>query len=219
MLNAGAPSLPHSLEFAMSVQTHPRPCRAVILFLLGALILGSSALPAQAAVGACDQSPLTEPFAPWGDPNYYKLAPGGDFEGSTPWSLTGAAAVTAGSEPWAATGARGSWSLSLPPGSLGQSPQTCVNAAYTSLRFFARAMTPGAVLLVSVLYPTVLGQTALVVGAITPASDWNPTLPMPTVTGILGLVAGGATPIVLRFTAVIGTTQIDDVYIDPHGLG
>ena len=31
---------------------------------------------------SCDNATLTQPFAPWGDSGYYKLVPGGDFEGS-----------------------------------------------------------------------------------------------------------------------------------------
>ena len=39
---------------------------------------------------ACDNATLTQPFAPWGDSNSYKLVPGGDFEGSlTGWTLIG----------------------------------------------------------------------------------------------------------------------------------
>jgi len=207
----------------MSVHIRARLPRAIILLLLGVLTAGRAASEAQAATatgGVCDQSPLSQPFAAWGDSSFYKLAPGGDFEGSlTAWSLSGGAVVVGGGESSSATGTNGSHSLSLPAGSSGQSPGTCVNAAYPSLRLFARADTPGSVVLVSVLYPSVLGQTELVVGAIAPSSNWSPTLPMSTDTAILGLVAGDTAPIVLRFTAIRGTTQIDDVYIDPHGMG
>jgi hypothetical protein len=207
----------------MSVHTRLRLWLAVASPLLGVLASGIPASQAQASaggVGACDQASLSQPFMRWSDFNHYKLAPGGDFEGlSTSWARSGGAAVVAGSEPWGVGGSLGSRSLALPPGARGQSPATCVNAAYPTLRFFARAQTPGSLLLVSVLYPTILGQVELAVGLVAPTSAWGPAPPMSTVTAILGLVQGATAPIVVRFTAVLGTSQIDDVYIDPHGLG
>jgi hypothetical protein len=32
-----------------------------------------------------------------------------------------------------------------------------------------------------------------------------------------GLLAGGTTQLSLRFTALTGTSQIDDVFVDPRG--
>ena len=86
-------------------------------------------------LSACNPSALSQPFARWSDFSDYELAPGGDFENST-WTLTGGAKLVAGSEPYAATGTLGSSSLSLPIGSSAQSPPTCVDAAYPSIRFF-----------------------------------------------------------------------------------
>ena len=43
-----------------------------------------------------------------------------------------------GAEPFAATGTLGSWSLSLPAGASAQSPPTCVDAAYPTIRFFTQ---------------------------------------------------------------------------------
>ena len=65
----------------------------------------------------------------------YELSPGGDFEHPT-WTLSGSARQVRGSEPYAATGALGTWSLTLPAGSSAQSPSTCVDAAYPTVRFF-----------------------------------------------------------------------------------
>ncbi len=107
-----------------------------------ALAIGAAfALPVSAAranlidLGPCNTSALSQPFAPWGDPAPYELAPGGDFE--TPaWTLGGGAQRVHGSEPYAATGKLGWWSVELPAGSSAQSPSTCVDAAYPTLRFF-----------------------------------------------------------------------------------
>ena len=103
--------------------------------------LSAIALPGSAAqasvikLSACNLSTLSQPFAPWLDPASYELAPGGDFE-NTRWKLAGGARRVPGSEPFAATGALGSSSLELPAGTSAQSPSTCVDAAYPTIRFF-----------------------------------------------------------------------------------
>ncbi|MEA2160312.1 MAG: hypothetical protein QOD66_2692 [Solirubrobacteraceae bacterium] len=184
-----------------------------------ALTLAATPVAAQADVlslNACDNSALSQPFTQWLDPNSYKLAPGGDFEGGPGWSLRGGAGVASGSESFAVTGSAGTSSLSLSAGSSATSPQTCVNAAYPSFRLFARSEDPGATVAVSVVYNTALGTVTLPVGTLTPSSDWQPTLPMLTGSAVAGLLSGGTANVSLRFVASGGTTQIDDVYVDPH---
>jgi hypothetical protein len=193
---------------------------------LSSLALGGSAAvgasPAQASVinlGSCDNSPLSQPFLPWADSSPYKLVPGGDFEGpAAGWSLSGPAAVVAGSEPAGVTGSVGKSSLSLPAGGSAQSPTTCVDAAYPSFRFFARTGQIGSLLAVSVVYQTLLGQTSVPVGLVTLSNGWSPTLPMLTASAVGGLLSGGTAPVALRFTELTGSSQIDDVYVDPHTL-
>jgi hypothetical protein len=182
-----------------------------------ALAILALPLPAQASVvgfGKCDNSSLTQPFARWGDYGSYKLAPGADFEGAlTGWLLQGGASVGAGSESFGVTGSEGSASLSLPAGATATSPQTCVNAAYPDFRLFARADRPGATIVVSVVY----GATTLPVGLLTPTGEWEPTLPIATGSAIAAALDGGTTTVAVRFKAMGGTAQIDDVYVDPYG--
>jgi hypothetical protein len=202
-----------------------RPLKRLAGVLTGASALSALALvvvpvSAQAdlvSVNACDNSALSQPFTPWADPSSYKLAPGGDFEhGAAGWSLTGGAARAGGSESFAVTGTAGSSSLSLPDGSSAVSPPTCVNAAYPTFRVFARSDDPGAVVEVSVVYSTVFGTATIPVGTLVSSSSWQPTLPMLTGSAIGGLLSGGTANVSLRFVAYGGTTQIDDVYVDPH---
>jgi hypothetical protein len=168
------------------------------------------------SLGACDSAALSQPFAPWADYDYYKLAPGGDFESSLAgWSLQGGAQVTGGSDSFAVTAKLGSSSLSLPAGATAVSPQTCVNAAYPALRIFSRTNTPGALVTVSVLYPTALGTVALPAGVVTPGTSWQPSLPLLTTSIAPGALSGGTTSVALQFTAVGGAAQIDDVLVDP----
>jgi hypothetical protein len=169
------------------------------------------------STGACDNSTLTQPFARFGDSNSYKLVPGSDFEGSmTGWSFTGAAGTASGSEPFGATGIVGKYSLNLPAGSSAQSPFTCVNASDPIFRFFARNNGLLSSLTVAVIYKTVLGQVALPLGVSALSANWNPSLPLLTGSVVGGLLSGGTAQVALRFTALTGSSQIDDVYIDPR---
>lgn len=176
-------------------------------------IAGSGAAAAQAAIistSACDNAALTQPFAAWGDSGDYKLIPGGDFNGSlSGWSLTGGAHVVSG-------GPSGS-SLLLPAGASVTTPATCVNAAYPTFRFFARDATVLSTVAVSVVYTNTLGLTVTApVGVVALSGSWQPTLRMLTASAVTGALDGGTAQVSLRFTALLGSSQIDDIYVDPR---
>jgi hypothetical protein len=199
------------------------PRRALLLAGLcgGATVANLSTAPAQAAListGACDNSPLIQPFVHWGDAQPYKLVPGGDFEGNlSGWTLTGGAHKVAGSEPYAATGSAGASSLYLPAGATGQSPFACVNAGYPAFRFFARNGGLASTVLVQVLYQNpILGLVPIPVGVVVLSGSWQPTLRMLTASLVGGALSGGTARVALRFTALTGSSQIDDVYVDPR---
>lgn len=192
---------------------------------LGAIAFASAvtalpAAPAQAAListATCDNSALTQPFTRWGDTNTYKLTPGGSFESASGWSLSGGAKVVSGSEPYGVTGSVGKSSLYLPPGSSAQSPLTCVNAAYPLLRFFGRNAGLLSTVVVSVVYPEpLIGSLVLPVGIVALSPGWSPSAPMLTASAIPGLLSGGTANVAVRFTALLGASQIDDVFIDPR---
>jgi hypothetical protein len=185
------------------------------------LLLGAAfASPVQAALisaNACNEAPLSQPFLPWSDPSSYELLPGGDFESSSPgWTLSGGAKLAAGSEPYGATGAVGSHSLTLPPGASAQSPFTCVNAAYPTFRFFAHNDGVLSTVLVQVVYKTLLGSTAVPLGVVALSGAWQPTLPMLTGSVVTGALSGGTAHMALRFTALTGKSDLDDVFVDPR---
>jgi hypothetical protein len=191
---------------------------AALLVSLAVTLL--SGVPAQAALvntDACNEAPLSQPFLRWGDSSTYELAPGGDFEGTlSGWSLGGGAQRVAGSEPFGATGAVGSYALDLPAGASAQSPFTCLDAAYPSFRFFAHNDTLLATVLVQVVYQTPVGTVVLPLGVAALSGTWQPTLPMLTGSVLTGALSGGTAQAALRFTAVGGSSQIDDVFVDPH---
>jgi len=192
--------------------------------LAGLALLVAPGASAQAALintSACNSAAVTQPFAAWGDRNLYELLPGGDFEGSlSGWTLSGGAHTTAGSEPFGATGAVGSSSLALPAGASVQSPFTCVNAAYPTFRFFGRNNGLLSTLLVSVVYKApLLGDVAVPVGVVALSGNWAPSLEMLTASAVTGALSNGTTQVALRFTAVTGNSQIDDIFIDPRCMG
>ena len=198
-----------------------RPAAALAAAFVGLALAGAGAGAAQAAListNACDTSTLSQPFTAWGDTSSYKLVPGGDFEsGAGGWTLTGGARLVSGSEPFAATGRAGASSLYLPAGASATSPATCVNAAYPTFRFFARDDAPLATVAVSVVYKIPLGLTVSVpVGIVALSGNWQPSLKMLTASAVTAALADGTTNVSLRFTAITGPAQIDDVYVDPR---
>lgn len=158
-------------------------------------------------LSACNSSVLSQPFAPWGDLASYELAPGGDFE--TPaWTLFGEAQRVRGSDPDAATGAIGNWSLALPAGSSAQSPSTCVDAAYPTVRFFVAGTGLVAVSLVD-------GNTVIPAGIAIAGHTWQPSPVMLTTSPVVAALSGGVAHVSLRVTGLLGDPQVDDVFIDP----
>jgi hypothetical protein len=171
------------------------------------------AMPVSAAqadminLDACSIASLSQPFAPWLDPSSYELAPGGDFE-SAAWSLHGGAQRVPGSEPFAATGTLGSWSLSLPAGASAQSPATCVDAAYPTIRFF----TSGTGLVaVSVVY----GNLTIPAGVALATGGWAPSLVALTDSALVAAASDGSAQVSIQLTGILGDVRVDDVFVDP----
>jgi hypothetical protein len=187
--------------------------------LAAAALALTGASPAQAALirtGACDTSSLSQPFRSWGDANSYKLAPGGDFEGSlSGWTTRGDARLGAGGGPLDDGDGH---AVTLRPGAWIQTPKTCVNTSYPTFRFFAggTGAALSTVLVQAVYALPLLGDVAVPVGVVTLNPGWAPTAPMLTASTVPGLLSNGTAQVALRFTAILGTSQIDDVYVDPR---
>jgi hypothetical protein len=209
----------HSFRFTY-LERPPRrfahPAIAVVL-LLAALVLIFQPAAAQASGGSCPVAAVSEPFSQWGDTSSYELVSQGDFEGSlSEWTLGAGAGRVSGSEPYAATGAAGKASLALAAGSSAQSPFTCVTIDDPTFRFFARGGGPLSVLAVSVVYKTPLAMLTVPLGLVAPSGTWQPTQSMLTASVVGDLLSGGTAQLALRFTALVGSSQIDDVFIDPR---
>ena len=197
---------------------HTRLVGAVISALGIAVLSGAPAKAALISTDACDNATLSQPFSQFNDTNEYKLIPGGSFEnGASGWTLSHGASIVHGSEPFGATGSVGASSVYLPAGASVTSPFTCVDAAYPTFRFFARNNSLLSTVLVSVVYKLpLLGPVAVPVGPVILSGKWQPSLPMLTASVLTGLLHGGTAPMAVRFTAVTGSSQIDDVFVDPH---
>ena len=185
-----------------------------ITFVLATGAASARVSAAQAVVvnlNPCNGATLSQPFAQWGDPSWYELAPGGDFENSS-WTLSGGAHRVKGSESYAVTGSLGSWSLVLPAGAAAQSPTTCVDAAYPSVRFFIAGTG-------AVTVSVVAGNLVIPAGVAVASSGWAPTPVMVTTSAVVAALSGGVADVSLRITALTGDPRIDDVYIDPWCRG
>ena len=175
-----------------------------------------------ASAASCDDGPITQPFRQFGDAANYKLLPGGSFEaGTAAWQLSGGAKIVSGNETYKVGGATHSRSLSLPSGSAAVSPFTCVGLGDPTLRLFAKRNS--ALLgLVSTLNVQIQVQTSLGLSVWLPVlpgdlggSSWHKTAQMPLIANILPLSASDKTPVRFRFSPLLGSWQIDDVYVDP----
>ena len=109
---------------------------AALATVAASLVLAGTGATATTPAASCPGT-IEYPFSGFGDANAYVLTPGGSFEGSNGWTLTGGAAVVAGSESFGVHAASDSKSLSIPAGGSATSPATCVTKLDPTIRFFA----------------------------------------------------------------------------------
>src|SRR3954447_19460556 len=194
---------------------------AAVLFILPV----ANASAALIETSPFDGATLTQPFARFRDNAFYKLVPGGDFEGSlTGWTLRGGAAKGSGSESFGVTGSVGASSLTLPAGASATTPATCVNAGAPTYRFVSKSSGGLLGLLplmkVDLVYhDNLLGLVALPLGTAVPSSNWSSLLALPNAALVAGLIDNGVSELSLRFTSVTGTWRVDDVFVDPAQRG
>ncbi len=163
-------------------------------------------------------TPLSQPFAGFGDSASYSPISGGSFEeGSPGWSLTNAA-VVAGNESYGVAG--GSHSLAIQPNGVAVSPAFCVSIAQPTLRFFAR-QTSGSwgVLNVILRWQEANGTThETTLGSLQSGTAWKPS-PVLALAGTLPIWQAGETltaRLVLKPEPYGGAWAVDDAYVDPR---
>jgi hypothetical protein len=191
-------------------------------FLIAALIAVLAAglsVPVAGASGSLlglnnDCGATSTPFAQFGDYRYYTFGANGGLEnGGSGWSLSGARVVP-GNESFYVHSSSDRYSLSLPSGSSAYTPKLCMGTTSTVLRFFVRSSDQGSVR-VEVVLRNLLGQVlgVLQISRISPGDSWQAGPSILNLDSLLGLL--GVSSVQLKFTALSGNVQVDDVYVDP----
>jgi hypothetical protein len=194
--------------------------RAIAGTVAGLVAAGAFAAPAHAGILTtsatdCNDGALTQPFARYGDSAEYKSV--GTFEdGTAGWTLTGGAKVVAGNETAHVSDAADSHSLALPAGSTATTPPVCVGIYEPTLRFFAKRDSG----LLSSVVVSVQVQTSLGVWVPLPlgvdlGGAWHPSGKMLILANLLPLLPPDRTAVRFTFAPLLGSYQIDDVYVDP----
>jgi hypothetical protein len=187
----------------------------------GIAITTAAALAAPAHAGVltksatdCATPELSQPFKPWLDNSQYKLVDNGSFEaGADGWTLTGGARVATGN----ATQRAGAQSLLLPAGSSATTPPVCVGLDEPTLRYFAKAASPLAVMTVSVQVQLQLGLWVTLPIGVDLGGAWHPGLPHLVVANLLPLLPPDMTAVRFTFRPLLGGAfSVDDVFVDPR---
>jgi hypothetical protein len=166
------------------------------------------------AAAACGSQQLVRPFLPWLDPDQYFLAGDGGLEaGAQGWQLANGARATSGNEQWFVNGTGDTQSLYLPAGGVAVSPPACVELVDPTIRFFARSL--GGTLKVDVTLRVAGIPATLPVGVVVSGSAFAPTPVLPLLANLTSPLAGGSSSVVIRFTALGGAVQVDDLFVDP----
>jgi hypothetical protein len=190
---------------------------AVALLALAAGSASASLVPDDD--GWCDSNSGSQVFLPWADPASYTLAPGGSFENNkSRWTLIAASRDTSDNEPFQVSGANDHSSLSINNGGLALSPAMCVGIGEPTARVFFKQTRglPGATLQIDVLFDDASGATqAQTIGVVGVAKQWRLTPQLLTMANLLPTLGAGTTAVAFRFTAIGGSFQIDDLYVDP----
>jgi hypothetical protein len=182
------------------------------LLVLAAALLGLLAF-SSAAKAACSYPNTEQVFAPWGDENFYELAPDGGFESEAAgWTLLGGAKLVQGNEDQYLNNPGDDTSLALRFLGLAITPQICVNETTPSFRFMAlNTGNPSSKLEVIVTYQEDR-QLRIKTTDIRAGDEWEPSKP-------IDLRTDGDVERISRISFAPkdnkGSWQIDDLYIDP----
>ena len=178
-------------------------------------VLGS-ANPADAATASCTDEGLEQVFAPWGDTDWYFLAPDGSLEGGgIGWRFAGGAKVVRETDPYG-LGCHGDRrSLSLPLGASATSAPFCIRRDSRTVRWVQRG-APSGTLLVEVEHldedAATPGRTLDVVRG---HGEWRPSPEVKIPLIGTGAREDGFAIVALKFTALTGDWSVDDLFVDP----
>lgn len=189
---------------------------------------------------ACPEGPVTKAFAKFGDDADYSLAPGGDFETGSGWTLKSGAKFAPGNENLGIS--PGGRSLKLPLGAVAVSPEFCVDETNPHFRFVSKPDNAIAGYEAIVLYRNTEGQVKQAQFTSSASQSWGsgkwaPSSTSPLATKIPLLAGGKTASVQLMFVSTgnkiavgiglwgkfaagsIGTVSIDSVMVDPYRRG
>jgi hypothetical protein len=179
-------------------------------------------LPADApSADVCTPASPSKPFTPWGDTNDYTLVRGGDMEDGAPgWTLGVGADLVDGNNLFRVGDRSDRTALRVRAGASALSAPVCIDATYSSFRFFARATSPRADLQVEVIWWE-SGARHIATLRVDSRTDflWSPVAPIALPSEYLS--GDALEPVQFRFT-VTGTSGawlLDDLYVDPFSRG
>jgi hypothetical protein len=105
---------------------------------------GSSGSGSEGVAVDCTPGPVSQAFAEFGDPNWYYLAPGGDFEGGPSWDTSGYSGLLPFSSPLNLLGVSiGNQSLGLGRNAVATSPVFCVTSNEPHVRMVVASNSSG----------------------------------------------------------------------------
>jgi len=206
------------------VQLHPITRRLVAPIAVAVALLAVAAGSASASLvpdddGWCNSESGSQVFLPWADPASYTPAPGGSFENNrSRWTLVAASRDTTENEPYRVGGASDHASLHIGTGGLALSPAMCVGIGEPTARVFFKQTggLPGAVLQIDVLFDDLDGTTrSQTIGALGVSQQWRLSPQLLPWANLVPTLGAGTTAVAFRFTAIGGSFQIDDLYVDP----
>lgn len=196
-------------------------------FIAALIVTASAAGYANAAVPAatCTWPALSQPFAAFNDSNSYFLAPGGNFQDTSGWSLSGGAAAVSGGAGFDGTDTS---SLALPTtAAAATTPTICVTSQSPTFRMCIKndgnlGRVDGQ-LAVYLNYTEADGRVQQVkIAALTVKSaSWTLTDPISFIQYISKPLQSGYAKVsfTVKPTANRGSWQIDDIYVDPWNPG
>jgi hypothetical protein len=166
----------------------------------------------------CGPVEVSNPFSVFGDHLDYSLVDGGDFESDADgWSLS-RARVVSGNESYYVGGAEDTSSLSIGMFGKAASPSFCVDYRYPHFRFFAQSEGPHGLLLVRARWTDDddVEHESLGLLAGSDFQSWAPTDMLPLARRLRLTDRRRTQHVRLVFTSLLGSWQIDDVYVDPY---
>lgn len=189
--------------------------RARLAKVAGVAALALVALPSSAFAANCTDNPDTATAFQSidGDLGLYFAAPGGLFEGRSPYQLSGGTTLVAADH---GSYLAGPTAAQLPSGGSAATGSVCLDVTRPHTRFAIKALSSTGTLDVQAVPAD--GSGAVSIGSLNAADYSNGWAASPAMglTQPLGIVDGSSRKVSLRFVANGGTWQLDGVAIDPY---